>query len=66
MRFELTQPVGNGFTDRPDSPTSALPHVWSAERDLNPQTLREQIYSLSALASYISAVESQQEIIPLT
>ena len=27
MRFELTQPLGNGFTDRRDSPTSPLPDI---------------------------------------
>jgi len=27
MRFELIQPEGNGFTDRPDSPTSAARQI---------------------------------------
>ena len=31
---EPTQPEGSGFTDRPDSPTSALPYIMITARCL--------------------------------
>ena len=39
VRFDLTQPLGDGFTDRSDSPTSAPSQIkWRKDWDLNPGT----------------------------
>ena len=55
VRFGLTQRTGNGFTDRPDSPTSALSYIVELQVGFEPTREKPMAYKTIPIDHYGTA-----------